>query len=362
MKLRRSLAAAAVSAVIAPAVLLAAPAAFATDEPVSSETTASTEPGTGETSAEETEPTEEAKPTEGTTEETKPTEEAKPTEGTTEEAKPTEGTTEEDGAESDEEQEGDDNAGSEDEDEDEDDTRIPYCFELDEEFEQDAIQSKVSGLPGKIVAGSGWKNFSLTITNKSDADLRDVAFYVEVDNFEFEDDTKALRHFIDLEFRDPASGQWVNIDEAVEQSYYFWGVETMKSKDFVKADLRVSIAKNAPTGDGYSFGAGGYLGNVNGEDCIAEDYAGSDLYFEVLKPGSSNENPGEAKPGKGDKDPKPGPDTRPQGDVEEIPVSGNLAETGSSSQLPVIGLIGGITVVAGAGVVFAVKRRKGAEA
>jgi LPXTG-motif cell wall-anchored protein len=43
--------------------------------------------------------------------------------------------------------------------------------------------------------------------------------------------------------------------------------------------------------------------------------------------------------------------------VSALP-SGNLAETGSSSALPVIGLVGGVAVVAGAGAMFVVRRRK----
>ncbi|NUV51015.1 LAETG motif-containing sortase-dependent surface protein, partial [Streptomyces sp. CAI-78] len=39
--------------------------------------------------------------------------------------------------------------------------------------------------------------------------------------------------------------------------------------------------------------------------------------------------------------------------------TGQLAETGAGSMLPVIGLVGGVTVLAGTGVVFAVRRRGG---
>ncbi|MFC7513108.1 LAETG motif-containing sortase-dependent surface protein [Streptomyces thermocarboxydus] len=41
-------------------------------------------------------------------------------------------------------------------------------------------------------------------------------------------------------------------------------------------------------------------------------------------------------------------------------VTGSLAETGSNSALPVIGLVGGAAVVAGAGALFVVRRRKAA--
>ncbi|WP_242329352.1 LPXTG cell wall anchor domain-containing protein [Streptomyces formicae] len=133
----------------------------------------------------------------------------------------------------------------------------------------------------------------------------------------------------------------------------------MKSQDFVKIDLRLTIDKSAPAGDSYSFGSGAYLGDVDGQECIAAN-EGQAVDFVVLAPGSSNENPGEAKPGEGDQKPgDKGPDTKPQGGIKELPVTGNLAETGSSSMLPTIGIAGGIAIVAGAGVVFAMKRRKG---
>ncbi|MEI5102115.1 LAETG motif-containing sortase-dependent surface protein [Streptomyces sp. PmtG] len=43
--------------------------------------------------------------------------------------------------------------------------------------------------------------------------------------------------------------------------------------------------------------------------------------------------------------------------VSDIPPTGSLAETGSSSALPAIGLVGGAAVVVGAGAVFVVRRR-----
>lgn len=47
---------------------------------------------------------------------------------------------------------------------------------------------------------------------------------------------------------------------------------------------------------------------------------------------------------------------KPQGGSEQLPVTGSLAHTGSSSALPVIGLVGGAAVV---GAMFVVRRRKG---
>ncbi|MFC5723866.1 LAETG motif-containing sortase-dependent surface protein [Streptomyces gamaensis] len=47
------------------------------------------------------------------------------------------------------------------------------------------------------------------------------------------------------------------------------------------------------------------------------------------------------------------------GSLSTTPVSGELASTGSSSALPALGAVGAAAVVAGAGTVFAVRRRKG---
>ncbi len=81
----------------------------------------------------------------------------------------------------------------------------------------------------------------------------------------------------------------------------------------------------------------------------------------VLKAGSTTPaGTGDAKP-TGDKPTgKPQSDMKPQGGSEQLPVTGSLAHTGSSSALPAIGLIGGAAVVAGAGAMFVVRRRKGA--
>ncbi|MEU0085538.1 LAETG motif-containing sortase-dependent surface protein [Streptomyces sp. NPDC006274] len=365
MKLRRAMALAAATAVIAPATFLAAPAAYATTStpPVSTETGSDT-PGTEDpaddttgtqtpdtttpdTSGEQT--PDGTTPDAGTAGETKTEDKPEagtPGEGTLEEKTPGEGT---DGKTPEE--------GKTPEDEENPDEEFPpYCEELDENFEEKALGLKLSGLPAKIVAGSGWEDFNLTITNDSKADLKEVAFYAEVENYEVDEDKWLSKH-VELQFRLPGTDKWERIGDESYAGDYFWGVETMKSQDFVKIDLRVSIAKDAPAGDSYAIGSGGYLGDVEGQECIAEN-AGAWADFTVLKPGTPNETPGEAKPGKGKPDDK-GPDPKPQGGVKELPVTGNLAETGSDSSLPVIGAIGGIAVLAGAGVVFAMKRRRG---
>jgi LPXTG-motif cell wall-anchored protein len=362
MKLRRAMALAAATAVIAPATFLAAPAAYATTSatPVTTETGPDT-PGTEDPKSEtpDTETPDTETPDTETPDTETPDTETPDTETPDTETPDTETP---DTETPDTETPDTETPDTETPDTETPDTEIPdeefppYCEELDENFEEKALGLKLSGLPAKIVAGSGWEDFNLTITNNSKADLKEVAFYAEVENYEVDEDKWLSKH-VELQFRLPGTDKWERIGDESYAGDYFWGVETMKSQDFVKIDLRVSIAKDAPAGDSYAIGSGGYLGDVEGQECIAES-AGAWADFTVLKPGTPNENPGEAKPGEGKPDDK-GPDPKPQGGIKELPVTGNLAETGSDSSLPVIGAIGGIAVLAGAGVVFAMKRRRG---
>ncbi|MEV0320108.1 LAETG motif-containing sortase-dependent surface protein [Streptomyces sp. NPDC050658] len=337
MKLRRVMAAAAATAAIAPIALLSAPAAFATEDTTTSSPSASAtetaEPsGTPTPSATETEsatPTATEKPTESATPTAteKPSETAKPTEKPTETAKPTEEPTE-----------------------------APTECPVDENGEDadSQLQLNLSGLPGKIVAGSGWHQFNLTAANPSDEDLGEVQWLAAVDNFaDSEDERDWLSTYAQIQYFNPDTKSWESIEDEVTGGLYF-GTTELGAKEKVDIKLRLNISAKAPAGDGYALGLGGYLDSE--QNCVHNSFAFYE--FTVLKAGSNNENPGEAeeKPGHDGKKPQGGKE--PQGGAKEIPATGNLAETGSSSMLPTIGLVGGVAVVAGAGAVFVVRRKK----
>jgi LPXTG-motif cell wall-anchored protein len=230
------------------------------------------------------------------------------------------------------------------------DPETPFCEDLDEDYGDAKVSADIKGLPGKIVAGSGYHSFSLIVTNESKLDIDGVSFYAEIENYEL-DESKYLSPYVDLEFKNPESGKWTRIGDEEWAGDLFFGVDTLKAHQSETVSLRVSIDKAAPAGDAYSFGSGAYVDNIDGQDCIAEGWAHYD--FQVLKAGSQNPNPGDAEPGDGDN----GPGKQPQGGVSDVP-TGNLAATGSSSALPMIGLVGGVAVVAGAGAVLVVRRRK----
>ncbi|MEV0177879.1 LAETG motif-containing sortase-dependent surface protein [Streptomyces sp. NPDC050625] len=335
MKLRRAMAAAAATAVIAPLALLSAPTAFADEStsPTPTETVTSEAPteipsDTASASAPETETPPPATETPGSSASASVT----PSDSASASTEPEPSETAEPS-------------------EDPSDPDVPFCEDLDENFGDAKVSADIKGLPGKIVAGDGFHNFKLVVTNDSKVDIQGVAFYAEVENYEL-DESKYLSPYVDLEFKNPENGSWDRIGSDDWAGDYFFYVEKLKSGASQSIDLRVSIDAKAPAGDAYSFGSGAYLDNVKGQDCIAEGWAQYD--FEVLKAGSSNPEPGDATPSdNGSKDsPK-----KPQGDVSELP-TGNLAETGSSSALPVLGLVGGVAVVAGAGAVFVVRRRR----
>ncbi|MFJ2443127.1 MULTISPECIES: LPXTG cell wall anchor domain-containing protein [unclassified Streptomyces] len=353
MKLRRAMAVAAATAVIAPAAFLAAPAAYATDDTNTQTSTESASPGPSDTATEDTEtgggtgettePTDEvpAPTTEPTDEPTEPTENppVDPTDDPTDEptAEPT--------AESPAPSTSPTTPPSA------EPTEPAECLidEEDEDFDLDsALELGISGLPGRITAGSGWHAFTLRATNTSDKALGKIDWALFIDNESFdEDESKWLGTFTQVEFQDK-SGKWLSAGELGTGIYI--GDTTLGAKAYVDLKLRLNIGAKAPAGNGYAVGLAAYTDSDT--NCTLPSY--SDWEFEVLSAGSKNDNPGKPKPGTGAKP----SETKPQGGANQLPPTGSLAETGSSSMVPVIGMVGGIAIVAGAGVMFAMKRRR----
>ncbi|MDF3301087.1 LPXTG cell wall anchor domain-containing protein [Streptomyces tropicalis] len=335
MKLRHALGAAAAAAVIAPLALLSAPAAFA-EEPASESpsasvsapasadvtpatsapesTPASSAPAsTPASSAPASTPASSAPATGSAPASTPPSRSAEPT------ADPT-----------------------------------PCTDTLDDPDSQ--LSLSVSGLPGKIVAGSGWHPFTLTAANHSSQSLGQVQWLAIVDNDSMSEHEKDwLSTYARLEYLNPKTKTWESLADQVGNGIYF-GETPLGPRQTVAIQLRVDITAHAPAGGGYTVGLGGYVDQE--KNCVHNAFA----YYEftVLKPGTPNDRPGHAKPGKGS---HPTGGKQPQGGAEEIPPTGSLAHTGADSALPMIGLVGGAAVVAGAGTVVLMRRRRaGADA
>ncbi|MER6307627.1 LAETG motif-containing sortase-dependent surface protein [Streptomyces sp. NPDC001657] len=364
MKLRRALTAAAATAVIAPAALMAAPAAFAAG--ADAETTASAEPTPGTPGQDQTDDTTTQPETPAAGDETTPGDETKPGEETGGETA-TGGETGNGGETGTGGETGNGGAdGSGGPGTPGDDTKPtsdpkpttsakptakpsgkPTEDTCAEQSDETAISTELRGLPSKVVAGSGWKNFTFRATNTSDKAMKSVDAYVAlgaISTHNFDDVSKLLT----VQWYDEDSHAWEAI---TDEDGYFASVDGLKPGEYADAKLRLKVDAKTPGSYGFAFTIGAYH---NEDDvCGFSDVAEYD--FDVLvagsKPGSVP--PAKSKPGKNQPN-KPAP----QGDLKELPVTGKLAETGSSSALPTVALVGGVAMVVGAGALFVVRRRK----
>ncbi|GAA2260831.1 LAETG motif-containing sortase-dependent surface protein [Streptomyces atrovirens] len=214
----------------------------------------------------------------------------------------------------------------------------------------DDLRTGLSGLPSKIVAGSGFHGFELNVDNKGSHAYQRVdlgVFAAQVDENDFFVDTG----YLTLQYKDPATGTWtdISLDEEDEGAGYL-GYTDIKAKESFSIDLRLSVDKKAPSGLGFALSIGMYADDEG--NCV---YSGDDGYYEfdILAVGSAPADTGDAKPQGGSK-PLP---TKPVGNTQIDP-QGRLAETGSNSALPAITLAGGAAVALGAGTMFIVRRRK----
>jgi hypothetical protein len=342
MKLRRAMAVAAATAVIAPAAFFSAPAAFATETPSGTPTptpsvteTSTTKP-TPSDSATESAPTPpgatpgQPSPSASTTPPGTPSPSASSTPPGTPSPSPTPSASA---------------------------TPDPTsCLSGDiiEEPQYDAnLHTSLTGLPDKIVAGSGFHSFQLNVSNtgKTAYDRVDLGVFSASINDDYDISTGHLT----LQYKDPTSGKWISIslDESDAGAGYL-GYTDVKAKESFSIDLRLSVDKSAPAGFGYAISAAAYADD-KGNCVFSED--DSFYTFDILAAGSDPGKPNEAKP-QGGKKPVP---AKPVGNTQIQP-QGHLAETGSSSMVPVIGTVGGIAVVLGAGVMFAMKRRRNTDA
>ncbi|WP_418958629.1 hypothetical protein [Streptomyces tritici] len=347
-QLRRALAVAAATAVIAPAALLAAPAAYATDGGTTSTTTDTPTPtnddtttsnGTDSTPDQDADAPADDKSPETTTPDADTDENA----DTTPDA---EG--DKNGDQADTTPKGEDKPATG-EDEDKDETGEEPGE--DDEFPEPPIckdgelELNVAGLPGKIAAGSGWHTFSLNVYNGSEKTLREVHFFAGAAADDMGDKLFKTKQ-VELQVKNDDG--WETLDMDGDAVGYVGQTDEIEAGYEVEIPMRLNVKASAPVGAGFTLGAGLYVGE---DDCLGQ---GDVAYkFQIVKSGTDTDG---TKPQEGGK--VPVPDTKPSNDTSPQ-LTGTLAETGSSDVLPVIGIAGGVAVVAGAGVVFAMRRRNG---
>ncbi|MEU3598248.1 LPXTG cell wall anchor domain-containing protein [Streptomyces sp. NPDC006798] len=377
MKLRRAAAVAAASAVLAPLALLSTPAAHATGvtDPASSTSTGTTGSGSGSSEPGTTDPSEQqgTGSTGGTTTPGTGAEQGEGDKGEQGETGKEPGGTAGQGGEQPggEKQPGTETPGKGEQGEtgtapgtggqppkgSEGGTQeeAPNPDECTEGDYVDGLKTSLRGAPSQIVAGGGWRNFTYRISNETGKDIASVTAVLDADASD-ENGEDAGRH-ITIEAK--YDGAWEKFE--IGQGY-LGEVEDLGDGEFAEVELRMKADAKAPAATGFLLTIG-LVVNQNGSCDFGEPV---DYEFEVLPVGGKPDDkeaegkPGKNKPGSSDGSGKntSGKNTAPQGERKEVPVTGNLAQTGSSDVLPVIGIAGGIAIVAGAGVVFALKRRR----
>ncbi|MER5577103.1 LAETG motif-containing sortase-dependent surface protein [Streptomyces massasporeus] len=321
MKLRRAMAAAAATAVIAPVALLAAPAAYATDEttPTPSASVSESAPETSPSpSVSESAPETSPAPSTSTSE-AAPVTSSSPS-ASASESSPAPSTSEPEESES-------------------PDPEPSVC-------EDTKVDVSISGLPGKIAAGSGWHKFSLNVLNNSDSTLNDLNFFAGASPDKNGEELFTSKQ-VQLQAWDPDSKVWTDLNEGGYAVGYVGYTDELKPEYEVDIPLRLNVSKSAPVGAGFSLGATIYGDN----DAECTGFGDVSYKFQIVSAGTDTDG---TKPQEGGK--APVTDEKPSGNTPEV--TGSLAETGSSSALPMISLVGGAAVVAGAGAIFVVRRRK----
>ncbi|CAL9556363.1 hypothetical protein SUDANB15_04516 [Streptomyces sp. enrichment culture] len=333
MKLRRAMAAAAATAVIAPVALLAAPAAYATDPAPASSASATASATESSTTDETTDETTETSPSPSASESTGSTDETgepKPSSSTSESAPaPSTSSSATSPAPS----------TSAPEETESPDPEPSVCADT-------KVDVSITGLPGKISAGSGWHKFSLNVLNDSDSTLQDLDFFAGASS-----DADGLDLFTSKQVRlqawNPDAKVWEDLSEDGYAVGYVGYTDELEPGYEVDIPMRLNVKASAPVGAGFSLGATIY-GDADGE-CTG--FGDVSYRFQIVSAGTDTDG---TKPQVGGK--APVTDKKPASNTPEV--TGSLAETGSSSALPMIGLVGGAAVVAGAGAVFVVRRRK----
>ncbi|MGW2468480.1 LPXTG cell wall anchor domain-containing protein [Streptomyces bauhiniae] len=226
------------------------------------------------------------------------------------------------------------------------------CEETDPKIDDD-LTTSLSGLPSKIVAGSGFHGFKLNVKNSGKHTYKRVDLGVFAAAMGEEDFSDATR-YLTLQYQDPTSGKWndISVDLDDEAAGYL-GYTDVQAKESFSIDLRLSVDKKAPAGAGFAISIGSYVDD-EGNCVYASD---DDIYeFDILAAGTTPGPVDDSTP-KPQGGSKPLPSTKPAGNTQVVP-QGHLAETGAGSALPVIALTGGAAVALGVGAVFVVRRRR----
>jgi len=332
MKLRRAIAVAAATAALSPLTLLSAPAAFAEDSSASPSPSGSASETASSSPSADASPSDAGKPAEGTPSASvsgTPSGTPSNTASGTPTGKPS-GTPSTSAS-------GTPSAPAD----------VDYCEFDDESGPEGGIDenltSGLTGVPSKVVAGSGWKNVTFKVSNIGDETIKNIKPMLGVAAFSKEADYSSK---VTLQVLQKSTNTWTTLADSSGDGATLSAIDLAGGQS-VSYKLRFSVSGSVPA----SFGiVGGIATYSDSEGCwVSDDPNLFEYNFQVLAAGSHAGKPSDAKPQTGGAKPV---------NLTDVDATGTLAETGAGSALPMIGLVGGAAVVVGAGAVFLVRRRK----
>ncbi|MEV5086268.1 hypothetical protein AB0K74_49065, partial [Streptomyces sp. NPDC056159] len=123
----------------------------------------------------------------------------------------------------------------------------PQACNDTEDLKQDKnLRTSLSGLPSKITAGSGFHNFKLNVKNSGNNTYKRVdmgVFAALIDDKKYTDESR----FLTLQYQDPTTGTWQNISVDVnDETSGYLGYTDVQAKESFSIDLRLSVDKKAP--------------------------------------------------------------------------------------------------------------------
>ena len=226
---------------------------------------------------------------------------------------------------------------------------------------ENGLTSLAVGLPSKVVAGTT-VDFTLRVTNGTERTLAvDPLAFIQVDGEQGGEKSR-----LKVEWSN-GSGWQVFSEDGPEHIAH---IDTMKPGEHSDIKLRMKLSSLAKPAKGVALFAGDASDAYN--PCVLGPMKRYDFAF--LPAGSDPGPTDEATPNQPGKDDDDRPDTAtPSTDTDTVQggtpkptatataADGNLAETGTSSAMGPLTLASVFTLVIGAGVVFAVRRRKAAD-
>jgi LPXTG-motif cell wall-anchored protein len=189
------------------------------------------------------------------------------------------------------------------------------------------------------------------VLNNSKSTLNELGFFAGASSDKAGDDLFQSKK-VQLQAYNEDTKAWEAVDSEGYAVGYVGYTDELKPDYEVDIPLRINVKSSAPVGAGFSLGASIY-GDTDGQCTGFGEVA---YKFQIVSSGTDTDG---TKPQEGGKVPV---SDKPADKGNTPQVNGSLAETGSSSALPMIALAGGIAVVAGAGAVFVVRRRKSGDA